>query len=377
MEYIHIVVSTDKNFFKYTGVMLTSLFENFNCQKDNRKLRIHALLSSNVTKHDMELLKELCIQYDASIEFLEIQNDKTDQFVVSHHISQATYFRIFISELLSKDIYKVIYLDSDLIIKGDISELWDIDLKEKILAAVDDPMGRERMKDLQIPLNFSYFNAGILVINLANWRKQQLTDKIIAFIKHNPSKLIYWDQDALNATLYDQRIAIHPKWNVQSVMYNQDYSYLFNHDEYIYALENPMIIHYTSASKPWHITNNHPLKNEFHYYFQKSLWKDTELTSDTFKCFLREKQKFFVFGTGSLSKRFIEGSSIDVEGFFDNDMKKWGGLFYGKKIYPPDLIPSFKNDQIGIIVVSSFYQEISQQLVSYGLKENEDFVWQL
>lgn len=377
MEYIHVVVSTDQKFLKYTGVMLTSLLENFNSQKGIKKLSIHAIISSDVAKHDLELLKELCASYDATIEFLEIKDMKMNQFVVSGHISLATYFRIFISELLSKDIQKVIYLDSDLIIKGNISELWDIDLSEKIVAAVDDPMGMERMADLKIPSNYSYFNAGVLVINLANWRKRQLTEQILSFIKDNPSKLIYWDQDALNATLYDQRMSIHPKWNVQTAMYDNDYSNLFNDSDYIYTLENPMIIHYTSASKPWHITNNHPLKKEFHYYFQKSPWKDTELTSNTFNHLLREKLKIFVFGTGSLAKRFIENMSIDVEGFFDNDPKKWGQQFCEKEIYSPDLIRTLKKEQIGIIIVSSFYQEISQQLVSYGLKENEDFVWQL
>lgn len=375
MNYIHVVASADKNFVKQLGIMLTSLFENFHAT--DKKLFIHILISSDVSTDDIEQLTITSLRYDVKVEFLKIDDGRYDDFFVSHHISLATYFRISISELLNEDIHRAIYLDSDLIVKGNIAELWNTDLKGKIIGAIDDPLGDLRMDELQIPFMYSYFNAGVLVIDLENWRKQQITKKVLAYIKENPTKLVYWDQDALNAILYDKRMSIHPKWNVQTVMYQDNYESLFDKDEYRDAITNPAIIHYTSASKPWHITNNHPLKDEYKHYLQRSLWRNDELVSLSPTRMIMEKSNIFIFGTGTLAERFIERTGISVNGFLDNDCKKWGQLFCDKQVYSPEILHSIKQDNIGIIIVSSFYQEISKQLIQYGLKENEDFVWQL
>ncbi|MDR7240806.1 glycosyltransferase family 8 protein [Neobacillus drentensis] len=251
MDTIHIITAVNNNFSKHMAVMLFSLLEN---KKSKNSLIFH-VLETDLSEQNKLKLRRLVSRYRAEISFIKMDESLIDHYLISGHISKETYFRINIPELIDQKIHKVLYLDSDMIIHDDITRLWEININEAFLAAVEDPMGHYRIADLAITED-SYFNAGVLLINVTKWRKHAISDQVMRFLIENPSKIWWWDQDALNAILFDKWVKLDMKWNYQPLSQ--------------IPLQYPSIVHFTSPMKPWN--GDPPLKEYYFYYSNKLKW---------------------------------------------------------------------------------------------------------
>ena len=142
---------------------------------------------------------------------------------VSSRYSIATLYRLIIPQILSMDIEKCIYLDSDIIVNLDINELWQIELGDKPLAAADEI----RADSFSHPINASknylvtdgfvdyndYFNSGVLLINLKILRdKEDLIIDGVKFVSEH-TQLIYLDQDILNYLFSKSYLKLDEKFN--------------------------------------------------------------------------------------------------------------------------------------------------------------------
>ncbi len=183
----------------------------------------------------------------------------------NEHISKETYYRFLIQDILP--FYnKVLYLDSDLIIEGDVSELYGVELGGNLLAAAHDVdyMGNLNMPDgkrmeytkeiLQMEDPYSYFQAGVLVLNTAEMRKLH-TVKEWMEIASNPD-YIYNDQDILNANCEGRVSYLDYEWNVMHdcggrVANVFSFAPASAFDAYNSSRSNPKIIHYAGFEKPW------------------------------------------------------------------------------------------------------------------------------
>lgn len=253
---IHIVTAANDLYAEHLAVMLHSLFVN---KSSTNPIRIY-VIDSNISNMNKVLLSRTVGKFNANIQFLIIDRAIYEDFKTYKYVTQETYYRISIPNLLDQSIQKVIYLDSDIIIKKDITEFWNLDIDQYFLAAVEDCHVRDaRNSDLLMPKDSKYFNAGVLLINLLKWREEGITDKIIEFIKTNSSRIKYCDQDALNAILYDKWLQLDPTWN-----------YTTHHLEEFPRLKiEPGIIHYVGKNKPWQ--SDHPLKDEYYNYRKNAL----------------------------------------------------------------------------------------------------------
>ena len=181
------------------------------------------------------------------------------------HISKETYYRFLIQDILP--FYgKVLYLDSDLVIEGDVSELYSVELGDNLLAAAHDVdyMGNLNMPDgkrmeytkevLQMEDPYSYFQAGVLVLNTAEMRKLHTVQEWME-IASNPD-YIYNDQDILNANCEGRVSYLGYEWNVMHdcggrVANVFSYAPASAFDAYNSSRSNPKIIHYAGFEKPW------------------------------------------------------------------------------------------------------------------------------
>ncbi len=265
---INIVCVTDNNYAQHLGVMLCSIFEH---QKCDNELNIY-VIDGGISEKNKSRLEDIGKRHNATITFLEIDKTIYKNFKISYHINHTVYYRISIPEILDSSIKKVIYLDCDLIIKEDISKLWYTDISEYFIAAVENPKFNRHV-NLKIPVNSKYFNTGVMLINLEKWRQYNISIQVIEFIKNNLEKIVLWDQDGLNAILYNKWKELHPKWNQQTIMFELAASKTFRNEEFYETIKNPSIIHYTTSSKPWHYMNEHPLKSEYYKYIRKTPWK--------------------------------------------------------------------------------------------------------
>lgn len=181
------------------------------------------------------------------------------------HISVETYYRFLIQKVLP-EYDQVLYLDSDLIVEGDVSELFGIQLGENLLAAARDIdyLGNLNMIDgermhysdsvLRLDDPYGYFQAGVLVLNTAQMRGLYPFEKWLE-IASEP-KYIYDDQDILNAHAQGRVLYLDNAWNVMNDCGGR-ISKVFSfapadvYDAYMVAHASPKIIHYAGFEKPW------------------------------------------------------------------------------------------------------------------------------
>lgn len=183
----------------------------------------------------------------------------------NEHISAETYYRFLVQEILP--FYdKVLYLDSDLLVLGDVAELFDTDLEDKLLAAAYDIdfAGNVNMNDgkrlaytkdvLKLDDPYDYFQAGVLVLNTTEMRSLHTADEWMRLA--SDSEYIYDDQDVLNAECEGRVVYLDWSWNVMhDCMGRVGSVFSFAPAEelqaYMESREHPRIVHFAGAEKPW------------------------------------------------------------------------------------------------------------------------------
>lgn len=273
-ETIHIACNIDTSYVKYCIVMLTSLFEN----NWEAKFHIHVIageLSEEARRQlhnwvERHYLQTLTI-YEAGEELL-----KGCMIYGESHISLATYYRIFLETILPQDLQKVIYLDCDLIVNGAIQNFWDTDIRNYAVGCIEDMWSgkSENYTRLHYDASFSYFNAGVLLVNLACWRQMKFQELAVKYISQHINELIFNDQDVLNALLHDCKLFLPFRYNVQDGFLRRKRRIRPEvWDVLDKELLHPVIIHYTGGKKPWQYKSQHPYKKLYFHYLDLTPWK--------------------------------------------------------------------------------------------------------
>ncbi|MBR6162662.1 glycosyltransferase family 8 protein [bacterium] len=235
---IPVFLSTDNNYAPYTASAIASISENTESKVD------FYILDSGISEINTEKIKQLPLKYKhTNVEFLKIDTEKEFQnFRVpsySLHITLSTYNRFLIPQL-KPCLKKIIYLDSDIIVTGDIKELFDTDLKSYPLGAVPGQNEKFGIACAQyLGLNKKkIFNAGVLLINLEKFKEYQ--DKLFEIERKYRDKLVFADQDILNMCFDNNYLELDRKFNYESETTNQCYDFI--------------IRHYITGIKPWLIS---------------------------------------------------------------------------------------------------------------------------
>lgn len=198
-----------------------------------------------------------------------------NKWYTSYHIKGEAYIRLFAASILPLCVEKVLYLDVDLIVIDDLSDLWDTDLGNYALAAAPDPFGTSRRGPLGIPTDACYVNSGVLLLNLAKWRSDNLSARLANYIEREGSNLLFHDQDAINAVLHTMIKPLSYRWNYQAKMLRPLHFTPADHAAIREAGKSPAIIHYTSARKPWLFVMAMPAKGLYHHYLSMTEWRST------------------------------------------------------------------------------------------------------
>lgn len=268
---IHVLFCCNPEYFQHLSVALVSLLDNNKCAN----FGVHVICSREQKEVKEKLLKSLSFYYNYNIHFYVFEIDKYQHFFTGDaHVSLETYLRIFAAEVLPDNIEKVLYLDADLVVVDDVRPLWHICLDNHVLAAVKDPYGYFRRAELRIPREFTYVNAGVLLMNLKKWREMNLIPKLVSFIESSGESLTFWDQDAINAVLYSKITVLSYRWNLQARMFRSVADINCEDQEEIYsARNNPAIIHYSSYHKPWiYSVFVVPMSSLYYKYLEQTEW---------------------------------------------------------------------------------------------------------
>ena len=261
------------NFMIPCGVSLYSLYKN----SENQDLHFHIIIDESVSNAQVETFYSFfCNNLHCKLSFYNINVNDIKQYLieVNNRFRIPIYYRLLMANIIPSNIEKIIYIDSDVLVRHDLTELWNYDISDYTIAAVENQSdGSCFYKRLNYPKEIGYFNSGVLLVNLKKWREQSLSDCFIDYIKCNPEKLINPDQDVLNYVLKDTKMNLPLKYNVQEAFYRIEMnSKLKLHlSDVIEARENPYILHFTEL-KPWEKLCNHPLKQLFFIYKRETPW---------------------------------------------------------------------------------------------------------
>ena len=264
---MNLVFSSDNNYAQHLGVALCSLFEN---NKDDH-FNIF-VIDGGIDEENKRKLAFLEGKYNFKINYVKPDKELFKDVYISGHISEATYYRLSVGELLPHSIDKIIYLDCDIVIVGKIRELWNVSLGDYILAAVTEA-GYVDYSRLGIKTKEDYFNAGVIILDLKKWREQNIGQKCFDFIKNNPDELVIWDQDALNQVLCGSWKKLDTRFNVMTQIKE--------------TINYSVIIHFNTWVKPWHYLCNHPQRSQYYKYLRMTMWKPFKPEIPTLKQFCR------------------------------------------------------------------------------------------
>ncbi len=241
-EIIPIFFATDNGYAPVLGVALASLLANLSARCE---ARIY-ILTEGLTEENCRLLREITVNR-ASLDFVDVSAELKEldgRLYLRDYYSRATYFRFFISRLFP-EYRKALYLDCDIVVRADISRLFHVPLGRNLVAAVQEEVmaetpvfGNYVEAVLEMPCA-EYFNAGVLVMNLAEFRRRRVDDLFIRLLGERKYDVTQ-DQDYLNVLCRGSSVLVDTEWNKTPFYTNA------------FGTREPLLVHYKLNWKPWH-----------------------------------------------------------------------------------------------------------------------------
>lgn len=255
---IPIFFSTDDNYIPYLDVAIASLIANASKDYNYRITVLNTgLCAENVAKVKLNECEGFSIDF---VDISERVEDIKSHFKNVYHFSIVSYYRLFIASLFPQ-YDKIVYLDCDLVVLGDISKLYNTPLEDKILAAAPEQYIRstvEFRRYAKICIGVSpeeYINSGVLVINLKEFRNNRIEEKFTELITKYNFDLLDPDQAYLNYLCKNKIYMLQNGWNKEPTT--------------AICEGDKNIVHYALYKKPWQYDD--VIDGEcFWYYAKKS-----------------------------------------------------------------------------------------------------------
>lgn len=245
---IPIFLASDENYAKYMAVTMTSIFTN------TEEFIDFYILDGGITDETKKKFEELkSIKQNFSMEFIKVEMSLFENFPTVAHFTASMYSRFLIPDL-KPEINKAIYMDVDVIVNGDIKELFNIDLENYPIAATPylheleaNPKNWCDSIKKRIGLNLSseYFTSGLLLMDCDYFRKNNLQKILFETTKEKAEVLLCPDQDVMNLVFENNYKVLDYRFDIVIDMTSKEY--LEN------ALNDFCILHFAGGKgvRPW------------------------------------------------------------------------------------------------------------------------------
>ena len=262
-----IVCATDDHYAMPAAVMMYSALVNYQGSEPIQFLVIDA----GISRPNRARIARVLSRFPCSLRWLTPSQPLGEDLPLVPWATTTTYYRILLPELVPGAIEKVLYLDSDVLVLGDVSGLWEQEVQGYyVLAAQDKGIPNMAAADHLngcpgIPGDgeVEYFNAGVLVVNLTQWRLDDFSGQTWSRLRRDLQFMRYMDQDALN-------VAAAGRWGRLSGLWNQCIP-TWERDNAVRP-DPAGIIHFTGPNKPWQGTATYPARAIFDDYLRGSGW---------------------------------------------------------------------------------------------------------
>ncbi len=263
-ETIPIFFTVDGGYAPYLDCAIRSIMAN----ADRRDHYEFIVLYEDLPEESMEKLKT-GIEPPFHIQFLPMQDkvtgitERPENLLRCDYFTMTIYFRIFIADLFP-EYDKGIYIDSDVIVPGDISELYHTDLADNLIAACPDysvmaipELNRHMEYNVGVPKQ-EYVNSGVLCMNLKLMREVHFCDHFLMLLNTYHFDGIAPDQDYINAMCNGRIVYLEERWDTMPPEEGKRT-----------LLAHPMLIHYNLFQKPW-CYDDIPYEEYFWHYAEQS-----------------------------------------------------------------------------------------------------------
>ena len=241
---IPVFFSIDDSYAPYLAVALNSAIKNSSIHRNYRAIILHQSLSKENQSRLLKLEKDnFSIEFYEMKQGLETITDRSSNYLRCDYFTLTIYYRLFIAKMFP-ELEKGIYIDSDVVVLGDLAELYDIELGNNFIAACRDrsvsdvpPLAKYMEECIGVSKD-EYINSGVLLMNLKLLRESRFDEHFLSLLNTYHFESIAPDQDYINAICNGRILYLDEVWDA---MPNDKQP----------ELENVRIIHYNLFSKPW------------------------------------------------------------------------------------------------------------------------------
>lgn len=236
-----------------------------------REVRL-VVFDAGITDGSREKIARALEPFGCSLEWIEVSLSAFSDLPLMSHISAATYARLSIPDVIGADVEKVLYLDSDTVVEGDLAELWDTPLEGHALAAVRDSnapradayWGIQGFEELGIPPTAPFFNSGVMLIDVIAWRARSVSSRVVEYVAAN-QRVRTSDQEGLNVVLWDDWLELDPKWNQLVIPHLLAFRG--------WERRERGVLHFATSSKPWTRFRWHPMFRVYDHFAKQLEWE--------------------------------------------------------------------------------------------------------
>ena len=263
-----VIYASDNNYFTYVYASVKSLLSN----NDNSEIEI-SYIQQEVSQDNIQLLKSLGKEYSNDIEIIAFQMPKQYKTLPSYGSSKTTWAKFLFASMYPND-DRVLFLDPDTLVLGDISKLFEVDMENNLIAGVPECLPEYHRKASKLSDDDIYINGGVVLCNLKLWRKEDFETKALDRLSHNFQNLNY-DQGVINELCKGRVLLLPAKYNVLAEMFElksskkikQRFGFkkYYSQKEIEEAVDEPVIVHFTGFLylKPYSIYCTHPYAKTF------------------------------------------------------------------------------------------------------------------
>lgn len=285
---LNVLYQSNDNYASITGISILSLLTN---NKDIEEINI-LVLDDSISQINKDRIQKVCDDFGRKLIFIDstaILNKLKELKVSPFKGTYTTYFKLIALDNLSEQYDRILQLDGDTIIEGSLKPLITEDIENCVCAATYDCTMNGYKKFINIPETDEYYNCGVLLVNLKEWKKQDCTNKIINHLTYERNGYYTVDQDIINVLFRKQIKYLDIKYNYNSgfflygikgslKLYNLKPEYYNTVEEIEEASKNIVLYHCMGAmsGRPWEKNSIHPQNALFDKYWFNSPWKDDE-----------------------------------------------------------------------------------------------------
>lgn len=285
-----VVYGSDDNYAKFMGISMYSLFETNTAFEQI----VVYVLDCGITQKNKDRLTSVAGQWQRELCFIDMREavDSLNLNMGAHKIAIASYARLFMASLLPQTCERVLYLDCDTVVMDSLAPLWETAFGTALIAGVQDTVDSYFLDVIGLPKGTKYINAGILLVNLAAWRAENLQEQFMALITKFGGNVPHHDQGTINAVCGDRRIVVPLRNNVTANLYSFSAQTIrkiyfldefYSQEELTEALRHPAVVHFTTGllGRPWEENSSHPQRDHFWSIVEKTPWKGLQPKPDT------------------------------------------------------------------------------------------------